>query len=242
VWTVSTILAEVFDDFRPLHAPDPPLSESVQLARRINVIAERVPRTDPRLVRRVDEFRGRIAAFDRMTRQYGMAANDVQMDTRVGGGAWFVIREALIAVLAGPLAVWGRVNHWLPLRLARSLAVRRSRGLDEPATNTIVAGLVLVLVFYAAQTALVTVGFGWLVGLVYAASLVPSATWDFRYADRVRRASARVKTYLRFRREPALQQQLLTELTWLRSEAVALNDFMDETSVHSAERVYGGGR
>jgi hypothetical protein len=99
-----------------------------------------------------------------------------------------------------------------------------------------------VLVFYAAQTALVTVGFGWLVGLVYAASLVPSATWDFRYADRVRRASARVKTYLRFRREPALQQQLLTELTWLRSEAVALNDFMDETSVHSAERVYGGGR
>jgi hypothetical protein len=152
------------------------------------------------------------------------------MSTNVRGGAWFVVRETLIAALAGPLALWGRVNHWLPLRLARSLAVRRSRTPDEPATNTIAAALVLVLGFYAAQTALVTWGLGWMVGAAYVASLPPSATWDFRYADRRQRASARVRTYLRFRRKPELQQQLLTELMWLRNEAIALNSAVDHAA------------
>jgi hypothetical protein len=239
VLSVSTLLTGVFDEFRPLHAPDPPLSDSVRLAQRISAIAERVPQIDPGLARRIDRFRERISAFDAATRQYAIAANDVQMSTNVRGGAWFVVRETLIAALAGPLALWGRVNHWLPLRLARSLAVRRSRTPDESATNTIAAALVLVLGFYAAQTALVTWGLGWMVGAAYAASLPPSATWNFRYADRRRRASARVRTYLRFRRKPELQQQLLTELMWLRNEAIALNSAVDHAPRDAVEAVYG---
>jgi len=94
---------------------------------------------------------------------------------------------------------------------------------------------VLVLGFYAAQTALVTWSLGWMVGLAYAVSLPPSATWDFRYADRRRRASARVRTYLRFRREPPLQLRLLAELTWLRSEAAALNDAVDQIPCRAAQ-------
>ena len=239
VLSVSTLLAEVFDEFRPLQAPDPPLSESVRLAQRISTIAERVPRIDPALARRIDRFRTRITAFDATIREYAIAANDVQMSTNVGRAAWFVARETLIAALVGPLAVWGRVNHWLPLRLARSLALRRSRTPDEPATNTIVAALVLVLGFYAAQTALVTWSLGWVIGAVYAVSLPPLATWDFRYVDRRRRATARVRTYLRFRHEPALQQQLVAELMWLRSEALALNSAVDQTSPEAAEAAYG---
>jgi glycerol-3-phosphate O-acyltransferase / dihydroxyacetone phosphate acyltransferase len=239
VLSVSTLLAEVFDEFRPLQAPDPPLSDSVRLAQRISTIAERVPRIDPALVRRIDRFRARITAFDATIREYAIAASDVQMSTKVGRGAWFVARETLIAALAGPLAVWGRVNHWLPLRLARSLALRRSRTPDEPATNTIVAALVLVLGFYAAQTALVMWSLGWVIGAVYAVSLPPSATWDFRYADRRRRATARVRTYLRFRREPVLQQQLRSELMWLRSEALALNSAVDQASPEAVQVTYG---
>ena len=238
VLSVSTLLAEVFDEFRPLHAPDPPLSDSVRLAQRISAIAERVPRVDPELAGRIDRFRARISAFDAATRKHGIAANDVQMNTNVAGGAWFVVRETLIAAVAGPLALWGRINHWLPLRLARSLALRRSRTPDEPATNTIVAALVLVLSFYAAQTTVVTWALGWTFGLAYAVSLPPSATWDFRYADRRRRASARVRTYLRFRREPALQQLLLAELEWLRTEALALNSAVDQVPLLAT----GGGR
>jgi hypothetical protein len=239
VLSVSTLLAEVFDEFRPLQAPDPPLSDSVRLARRISTITERVPRIDPELARRIDRFRARITAFNATTREYAIAANDVQMSTKVGRGAWFVARETLIAAFVGPLAVWGRVNHWLPLRLAHSLALRRSRTPDEPATNTIVAALVLVLGFYAAQTTLVISSLGWIIGAVYAASLPPSATWDFRYADRRRRATARVRTYLRFRREPVLHQQLLSELMWLRNEALALNSAVDQTLPEAVQAAYG---
>jgi len=239
VLSVSTLLAEVFDEFRPLQAPDPPLSATVRLAQRIAAIAERIPQIDPELARRINHFRARMTAFDAKIREYAIAANDVQMNTTVGSGAWFVVRETLIAAVAGPLALWGRVNHWLPLRLARSLALRRSRTPDDPATNTIVAGLVLVLGFYAAQTALVTWSFGWVVGAIYTLSLPPSATWDFRYADRRQRATARVKTYLRFRREPGLHQQLSAELMWLRKEALALNGTVDRMLPEAVEAAYG---
>jgi glycerol-3-phosphate O-acyltransferase/dihydroxyacetone phosphate acyltransferase len=238
VLSISTLLAEVFDEFRPLQAPDPPLSDSVRLAQRISAIAERIPQIDPELGRRIDRFRARTTDFDATIREYAITANDVRMNTSVGRGAQFVAREILIAALAGPLALWGHINHWLPLRLARSFALRRSRTPDEPATNTIVAALVLVLGFYAVQTAFVTWTFGWVIGMIYAVSLPPSATWDFRYADRRRRASARVRTYLRFRRDPALHQQLLAELTWLRSEALALNSAADQPPV-AVEAAYG---
>ena len=64
---------------------------------------------------------------------------------------------------------------------------------------------------------------GWIVAIIYAVSLPFSATWDFRYADRIRRAIARIRTYLRFRRDPDLHRAAAAELAWLRDEAVALD-------------------
>jgi glycerol-3-phosphate O-acyltransferase / dihydroxyacetone phosphate acyltransferase len=228
ILTVSTLLAEVFDEFRPLHAPDPPLVERVRLAQRINTIATRLPELDSMVAGRIDQFMTRFNAFDVAIRRYGIAANDVQMNTDITPGAWFVVREALIATVAGPLALWGHLNHWTPLRLARSLALRISHTPDEPAMNTIVAGLVLLLGFYAVQATLVFWGFGIIPAAAYVVSLPPSATWDFRYADRRRRSIARVRTYLRFRHNPELQHGLLHELVWLRAEAAALNNAVDQ--------------
>jgi hypothetical protein len=223
VLSLSSVLAEVFDEFRPLGAPDPPLAESVKLAHRINAIAPRLRDLESSTATRVDMFLQRFAAFENITQHYDVAASDVQMTTGLGPGAWFTVRELLIATVAGPLALWGRVNHWIPLRLARLLGERTSRTPDEPAMNTIVAGLVLVLLFYAGQTVLVGWLFGWVIATVYAISLPLSATWDIRYADRRRRAMARIRTYLLFRRRPEIQAQLLAELTWLRREALELN-------------------
>ena len=223
VLTLSSVLAEVFDEFRPLGAPDPPLAESVKLAHRITAIAPRLRDLAPSVAVRVEAFLDRFAAFESSTQQHLVAANDVQMSTALGPGAWFAVRELLIASVTGPLALWGRINHWVPLRLARLLGKRTSRTPDEPAMNTIVAGLVLVLLFYVGQTALVGWLFGWFIAIAYAISLPLSATWDIRYADRRRRALARIRTYLLFRRRPELHAQLLDELTWLRREAVELN-------------------
>ena len=230
VLSISTLLAEVLDEFRPLHAPDPPLAERVRVAQRINVIAPKLPVLEPSVAARIEGFLARFAAFESLTHQHTIPASDVQMSTHVGSAVWFGIRETLIAALAVPLAVWGRVNHWVPLRLARAVARRISRTPDEPATNTIVAGLVLVLAFYIAQTVVVAWQFGTIVAIIYAASLPISATWDFRYADRIRRAIARIRTYFRFRRDPELHRQLRTELEWLRGEALTLNDVVNSAS------------
>jgi 1-acyl-sn-glycerol-3-phosphate acyltransferase len=223
ILSVSTVLAEVLDEFRPLHTPDPPLGEQVRVAHRIAAIVPRLSELSPELEPRVERFVARLETFERLIRRNGIAASDVQMSSGAAAGAGFVVREACIAAIAGPFALWGRVNHWLPLRIARSLALRMSRTPDEPATNTIVAGLAVVLTFYIAQIALVARLLGWIAAVLYAVSLPLSATWDFKYADRLRRAAARVRTYLRFRRDPDFHQRLREDVAWLRREAIALD-------------------
>lgn len=221
--SISSVLAAVLDDFRPLHTPDPPFAQSVRLAQRVDVISAHLPHMNLALVERVDDFVKRLTTFEDRARKNAVSASDVQMNTAVAPGTWFVLRELAIAVATGPLAVWGRVNHWVPLRLARWMAAHSSRTPDDPAMRTIVAGLVLVLGFYVVQTAAVVLLAGWVLALVYAVSLPLSASWDLRYADRRRRAVARIRTYLRLRRDPALHEELVRDVAWLRSEAVALN-------------------
>ena len=227
ILSISTLLAEVLDGFRPLRRPDPPLAASVRVAHRLNDIAPSVATLDPGLATRIEQFLDRISEFERRTTQHRIIPSDVQMNTDIGPGAWFATRELLLAMLAGPLAMWGRINHWVPLRIARRLAKRTSRSPDEPAMHTIVAGLVFVLMFYAAQSVVVGWAFGWIVAALYALSLPLSATWDFRYADRIRRAVARIRTYRLLRGAPSLRQQLIGEIEWLRGEAMALDAAID---------------
>jgi len=231
VLSISTILADVFDDFRSLEAPDPPLLASVRVAKRISSVVPYLSGLDSSISSRVDGFLERLGAFEELARANHIAVSDVQMSRGMGPGLWFAIREIALAVLAGPFALWGRLNHWMPLRIARFVARKTSRSPDEPAMNTIVAGVALVLVFYVAQIALVARWTDWRVATVYAVTLPFSATWDFRYADRLRRALARVRVYLRFRREPELHHRLLDELGWLRREAVALDSLMQPAVV-----------
>jgi glycerol-3-phosphate O-acyltransferase / dihydroxyacetone phosphate acyltransferase len=230
VLAMSATLAEVLDEFRPLNAPDPPLADRVRVAQRINTIAPRLTKLPPDVVMRIERFLERLAEFEQATQSNGIPASDVAMPTSIGRGVWFAIRESFIGAIAGPLALWGRVNHWLPVRIARWLALRMSKLPDEPAMNTIVAGLVLVLVFYSAQIAIVAWAVGWIAAVVYAISLPMSATWDFRYADRLRRVFTRIRTYRQFRKKPELHARLLAELAWLRTEVAELQVVVDDGS------------
>ena len=223
VLAISTVLAEVLDEFRPLHAPDPPLEDRVRIAQRVATVGPQLSELSSVVQPRIEQFISRLVSFERLVGTNGIATSDVQMSSGTVAGAWFTVREALIAVFAGPFALWGRFNHWVPLRIARILALRMSRTPEEPAMNTIVAGLVLVLTFYVAQVSLVAWWLGWVAAVLYAVSLPLSASWDFQYADRLRRAAARVRTYLRFRRDPDFHQHLEDEVAWLRGEAIALD-------------------
>ena len=84
------------------------------------------------------------------------------------------IRERLIAVAAW----WGRLTHQTPVRIARSIAVRRSTDADEPAMLTILFGIGLVLLTYAIHLTIVgaLAHSIWIAG-IYLISLLAGAYW-----------------------------------------------------------------
>jgi 1-acyl-sn-glycerol-3-phosphate acyltransferase len=94
------------------------------------------------------------------------------------------LSEAAIHVAA----LWGRIAHEVPVRVARTLAVRRSTDQDQPATITIVAGVGLILLTYAILFAVVdALVHSLLVSTLYVASLPIGAYWA-AFKDRRRHA------------------------------------------------------
>ena len=84
------------------------------------------------------------------------------------------MRERLIAVAAW----WGRLTHQTPVRIARSIAVKRSTDADEPAMLTILFGIALVLLTYAIHLTIVgaLAHSIWIAG-IYLISLLAGAYW-----------------------------------------------------------------
>ena len=214
---VARTLAAAFEGDRPLPEADTPLPAAVAVARRVEAARERLS-ADGHLPPRAEAFLERLSALRRLAATHGVRLEDAEIATGLAAGARFTVREGLLALAASPVAVWGAVNHFLPLRLAWSLG-RRSRGQDAPAMRTIVAGLVLILAFYLVQTGIVW----WLVGpwwaLLYLITLPVAGVVHLRVADRLRRALRRARTYRLFRRDPSLRARFAEELAWLRGEA-----------------------
>jgi 1-acyl-sn-glycerol-3-phosphate acyltransferase len=75
-------------------------------------------------------------------------------------------------------AWWGRTTHRLPIRIARSLAVRRSTDADQPAMLTIMFGIGLVLLTYAVHLTIVGVlSHSAVLVALYLVTLVSGAYW-----------------------------------------------------------------
>lgn len=226
ITSLAHALAVLLAPVRTVGARTHDLADVARLTRRIARAAARLDdvqqSTTPMaraLAERALAFETRFAAFRARLDTERIAIDDVGIDPGGTAGARFAVRESARALLLGPVGLWGRVNHWLPLRLTRWMALRGTQSRDEPAMRSVVLGALLVLTFYAVQTAAVaaTVGGWWATG--YALTLIPSASHDLRSGDRWRRARARARTYRRFRQEPALQSELMAEARWLREEA-----------------------
>jgi len=88
-----------------------------------------------------------------------------------GGG---ITGRFLIAVAAA----WGRLTHHVPVRIARTLAMKRGGDADQPAMLTIMFGISLVLFTYVAQLAVVGVlAHSFWISSLYLASLLSGAYW-----------------------------------------------------------------
>ncbi|MDP9205457.1 MAG: 1-acyl-sn-glycerol-3-phosphate acyltransferase [Gemmatimonadota bacterium] len=92
----------------------------------------------------------------------------------VSGERRYSVKERLIALAAW----WGRLTHQTPVRLARSIAVRRSTNADQPAMLTILFGIGLVLITYIIHLTIVGVlAHSIWIDLIYLAGLLAGAYW-----------------------------------------------------------------
>jgi glycerol-3-phosphate O-acyltransferase / dihydroxyacetone phosphate acyltransferase len=220
---VGSTMAALLEPAPSIGDDDTPLGSTLAVVRRLDrAHALLRTRNDAALEARAQAFEQRVRAFRAQLDAKQLDVHDVSISAGASPGLRFAIRELLYAAVLAPVGLWGRLTHFVPIQLARALALRNATSRDEPAMNTLVAGLMLVLAAYAVQTALVA----WLVGpwwaLAFLLTLVPSASSDLRYGDRTRRARARMRAYFTFRRDPALQRTLLAEADALRRDAGAL--------------------
>ena len=230
---LARVLASLLDD--PLAiGRDRPLEDEVELERRLGQ-ARRVlehEATDPAARARAERFLDRLATFERTLCSQRIAIDDIAIPIDSHHGSWFAIREIVMLAVLGPVALWGRANHWLPFRLARILGQRDISSRDQPAMQTILAGLVFVALFYVLATIVVARIAGGVVAALYLVSLPIAADVDLRFTERLRQARHRMRAYLRFRRTPALRKELSTEHAWLASEISAVAQVL-ETQIAS---------
>jgi len=207
----------------------------VSLARRIEDARCALARGgDDHLRARTDALLRSLTTFEERLALHDVALEDVTVSAAGRHAAPFVLREAWVLAIAGPVAIWGTINHWLPFNAARMIARRSIQSASDPAMRTIVAGAALVLTFYLAQGALVALVAGWIVASCYVLSLPLAADVNFLLRERLTRVVHRARTYLLFRSRPKLREQLQGELQRLRGEALEIEQLLHESRVSEA--------
>ncbi|HWH51880.1 MAG TPA: lysophospholipid acyltransferase family protein [Gemmatimonadaceae bacterium] len=222
----------------------PSLAVEAGIARRVDEIAARLGNADVATRAQAMELARRLDGVHSLAAANGIALEDAAVSLESSDGVRFAVREGGLLLAGGPVALWGRINHWLPFRAARAVAMRSVESAADPAMRTIVAGVAFVLLCYAVQTIVVGVAFGWIAATGYLISLPVAAEINFRLSDRVRRSRQRARAFLIFRRLPELQRRLSAELTALQEDVAAFDAAF--TRADAAESGYGvpagGGR
>jgi glycerol-3-phosphate O-acyltransferase / dihydroxyacetone phosphate acyltransferase len=221
---LARTLAAIADE--PLSVAHPrALTTEAEIARRIEVATDALSNAPPEVARQADAFIARVESLEASLAARGATLADVQVSPLIRHGARFVLREGLLAVVAFPIALLGRVTHWLPLRVARALALRplaHDPSRDQPAMRTLVLGLALVLLWYAVQSIFVAHWLGIPAAILWLGAVFLAAHVDFLLRDRLHRAWQRARTYLALRADPSLRESALREIHALVTDALAL--------------------
>lgn len=202
------------------------LRDQAAIARLLPRIRAAIPAAPSGVESRAADFQKRLDAFQASLDAHQISLDDLAISRGLKEGAVFVAREAWILATAGPVAIWGWLNHVLPFRVAIAAGKRDRESAADPAMRTIIAGIALVLMVYMVQGAVVAMIFGPWWGLAYIVSLPIAADINLRLRDRLQRARRRARTYLLFRAHPELQRELEATAQSLRAEALGLAEVL----------------
>ncbi len=222
VLQVSRTLGRLFDSTRSLEEGDVPLGETVRVARRVDDVRRALPGATREDVRAIEAYVARLEAWRHRAHALGVSPGEVDMDTSAGRGWSVLLRELLLAAIAAPFALWGRVHHLVPLRIALQVGRATSRNPDEPAMHTLVGGFVLVIGVYLLLALLAGRSLGWPWATLYLLTLPLAASLDFWLSDRWRALIRRARGFVALRRDRSLAAALLREREVLRADAAAL--------------------
>lgn len=194
-------------------------------ALRIDAAVEALADAPSQVTAAADALVSKLDAIEHELRQRGIRLTDVRVSTRLPDALRFIVREGPLAVLGAIAVVLGWATHWLPLRAARSLALRSLTGnpsRDQPAMRTILFGLLAVVLWYVAQLVVLTriagplVAIGWL-----AITFVAAHALRLR-GGRLKRALRRARSFLALRADSGLQPRLVAAVDELLEDALAL--------------------
>ena len=224
--SIARALAMISQEPSELGAPRSYASEAA-IAARVGAATEALEDSAPALRVDADRFAVRLESLETRLAARGVTLSEIKVSLRAHHGAYFVVREGLIAALALPIATLGRITHWLPIHFARLAAMHSLRtdpSRDQPAMRTIVLGLAAILVWYALQALAVTYWAGGPVAALWITGIFVAANVDLQLSDRLAGLRQRARTYRVLRGDPALRAAVLLEIDVLLTDAIALED------------------
>ena len=169
------------DTVRRLYQPpDIGLDDRVELARRFNAHYPAV-RQEPR----VQALIARTQAYQVRLDELGLTDRELARGVGAGAAAWRVVRT--LALLLGwlPVMLPAAPLHLPAVLLARLAGKKLTPRKDVIATTKVLAGILIVLAFYAAATVAVGLRYGGWWALAVAAFLPVSGFATLRVLDRV---------------------------------------------------------
>lgn len=200
-------------------------AEEADIAARVESTIAALELSPPVHSQAADDLAMRLEMLEARLAARGVTLLDARISVRTHQGALFALREGAIMLFVLPVALFGRAAHWLPIRLARLLALRSLRGdssRDQPAMRTIVLGMIVLVVWYGFQALVVARYLGIVWSAIWIASIFAAAQIDLRFDDRLARARSRARTFFVLRSDLPYRRAILAEMDALVAEAAAL--------------------
>lgn len=159
----------------------------------------------------VEQLRERLRRFDQLRKRFGVKDYQLHLEYRLPTVLLFVGRTLLWVLLIFPLAIWGFLFSALPYLATRTLARAFARGRDQFDTASLLVGLFLFPLAWAAETFVVDLYFGWQVALVFGLLLPPTAAIALKLGYERKKIQEEIRVFLMFSRRRELR-------LWLRQQ------------------------
>jgi 1-acyl-sn-glycerol-3-phosphate acyltransferase len=171
---------------------------------------------------RFEEIAQRLRRYDQRLQRFGLRDRHLDLDVSRRTAARFALREAIAALVLGPVAVAGFVLFWVPYHLTALLARLATRERDVAATAKVFVGVAVYVAWLLVIAAVAWQAGGARAGVVTAAALPPIAVVALFAIERETAVVDTVRSWWMLRRAKAGTRARLRDA---RSE---LADVLDE--------------